>query len=70
MQHAFWLTGRTGGIKDKQRIFGVHLFGLVFRAGFFDQIAPPQIAAFLPVDFAAGTFVHHHVFDALHVRIF
>ena len=69
VQHAFWLTGGTGGIQDEQRIFGVHLFRLVFRAGFLNQIAPPQVAPFLPVDFAAGTLEHHHVFDTFDVRI-
>jgi hypothetical protein len=42
----------------------------VLVAGVRNQIAPPQVAAFLPVDFAAGTFEDHHVLNAFHVRVF
>ncbi len=47
-----------------------HLFRLMLVAGLRNQVAPPQVATFLPVDFAAGTLEHHHVLDAFHVRIF
>ena len=70
VQHPFRFTGGARGIEDEQRIFGVHLDGAVFGAGVRHQIAPPQIAAFLPVDFTAGTFQDHDVFNAVYVRVF
>lgn len=42
----------------------------MFGAGVRNQVAPPQIAAFLPVDIAAGAFQDHHVLNAFHVRVF
>ena len=70
VQHPFRFTGGAGGIEDEQRIFGVHFDGPVFGAGVRNQVAPPQIAAFLPVDIAAGAFQDHHVLNAFHVRVF
>ncbi len=70
VQHAFRFAGGTGGIKDKQRIFGIHRDGLMLAAGVSNHIVPPQIAPFLPVDIPAGTFEHHHVLDGFHVRVF
>ncbi|CPR70395.1 Uncharacterised protein [Salmonella enterica subsp. enterica serovar Bovismorbificans] len=70
MQHAFRLAGGAGGIKDKQRIFGIHRFRLVLRAGFFNQIAPPQVAAFLPVNVVAGALQDDHMLNASDIRVF
>ncbi len=70
MEDAFWLAGGAGGIKDKQRIFRVHLFRLVLVAGVFNQVAPPQVAPLVPVDFAAGALKHNDVRDGFYARVF
>ena len=70
MQHAFRLPGRPGGVENKQRIFGVHLFRLVLIAGLLNQVVPPQVAPFLPVDFSASTLQYHHMLYAGDVRVF
>src|SRR5699024_8285166 len=70
MQHTFWLTGRTGGVENKQRIFGVHLFRLVLIARLLNQVVPPQVAPFLPVNFPASTLQYHHMLYAGDVRVF
>ena len=70
VQHALRLTGGTGGIKDKQRVFRVHLGWLVLVAGFFHQVVPPQVAAFVPFDVTASALQYDHVFDGFDVRVF
>ena len=70
VQHPFRFTGGARGIEDEQRIFGVHLDGPVLGAGIGHQVAPPQVAAFLPVDFAAGTFQDHDMLNTVDVRVF
>ena len=70
VQHAFRLTGRTGGVENKQRIFGVYFFRLVLIAGLLNQVVPPQVAPFLPVNFPASTLQYNHMFNAGDVRIF
>ncbi|SAF30017.1 Uncharacterised protein [Enterobacter cloacae] len=70
VQHAFRLAGRTGGIKNEQRIFRVHLFRLVLVARVLNQVAPPQIAPLVPVDFAAGTLKDDNAADRVDVRVF
>ena len=70
MQHAFRLTSGSGGIKDKQRIFRVHLFRLMLVACVFNQIAPPQVSALVPVNVAARAFEDNDVMDGFHVRVF
>ncbi|CCJ90048.1 hypothetical protein BN132_1976 [Cronobacter turicensis 564] len=70
VQHAFRFTGRAGGIENKQRIFGVHFHRLMMRAGFFDQLVPPEIAPFMPFGIPAGAFKHHHMFHAGDARVF
>ncbi len=70
VQHAFRLAGRAGGIEDEQRVFGVHFHRFMLVIRFFNQIAPPQVTTFLPVDFAAGAFEYHYVLDAGDVRVF
>ncbi|CCK08659.1 hypothetical protein BN128_2722 [Cronobacter sakazakii 696] len=70
MQHAFRFTGRAGGVENKQRIFGVHLDGLMVRAGFLHQFAPPEIASFMPFDVSAGAFQYHHMFHTGDARVF
>ncbi|SAG08534.1 Uncharacterised protein [Enterobacter hormaechei] len=70
MQHAFRLTGGAGGIQDKQRIFRVHLFRLMLVARVFNQIAPPQVAPLVPVDFAARALEDNDVVDGFYVRVF
>ncbi len=70
VQHAFRLAGGAGGIEDEQRIFGVHLFRLMLVAGFLNQVVPPQVAALVPVDFAAGTLEDDDVADGVDVRVF
>ncbi|MNL32221.1 hypothetical protein D3C87_1540560 [compost metagenome] len=39
-------------------------------AGFFNQIAPPQVAALFPLDVAAGAFKDDDVGDGFDVRVF
>ncbi|CCK04012.1 hypothetical protein BN129_2760 [Cronobacter sakazakii 701] len=70
MQHAFRFTGRAGGVENKQRIFGVHLDGLMVRAGFLHQFAPPEIASFMPFDVSAGALKHHHMLHAGDAGVF
>ncbi|CCJ99693.1 hypothetical protein BN130_2403 [Cronobacter malonaticus 507] len=70
MQHAFRFTGRARGVENKQRIFGVHLDGLMMRAGFLHQLAPPEIASFMPFDVSAGAFQYHNMFHAGDAGVF
>lgn len=70
VQHALWLAGGAGGIKDKQRIFRVHRFRLMLVAGLLNQVAPPQVAALMPFNGIAGALQHNHAVDAVHIRVF
>ncbi len=56
MQDALRLAGAAAGIKDEQRVFGVHDFGLAAGAGDGQpgQVVIPVIAAFLHVHRLAG----------------
>ena len=70
VQHALRLAGRSRGIKDKQRIFRVHLFRLVVRTGAVHAFVPPAVAAVLPGDLIAGAFQHHHMLHAGDAGVF
>ncbi|CZW15883.1 Uncharacterised protein [Enterobacter cloacae] len=70
MQYAFRFAGGAGGIEDKQRIFRVHLLRLMLVACFFNQVAPPQVTPFIPVDLATGTLKDDNVAYGFDVRVF
>ena len=70
VQYAFRFTRRAGGIEDKQRIFRIDFNRLMFRAGVSGERVPPQVTAFVPVNFPTGPFKHHDVFNGFHVRVF
>jgi len=61
---ALGLPGRTGGVKDEQRIFRVHFFGLAVTVRFGHQFFVPDISAFLHVNGCSGAFHNHHGFHA------
>ena len=53
----------AGGVKDVERIFGIHGLGGASGLGCGDQVVPPVIAAFDHVDRRAGAPVDDHVLD-------
>ncbi|MCY1554476.1 hypothetical protein D9M68_910500 [compost metagenome] len=60
MHHALGLTGRSGGVQDKQRIFSIHdLWHIIDRCG-IQQGGNPFITAFLHCDCRTGTLYHQH----------
>jgi hypothetical protein len=54
VQHTFWLSGRTRGVKDKQRVLGRYLLGRAIGRGCLAGLVIPGVAAFYPIDRSAG----------------
>ena len=54
VQHALRLAGRTGRVKDEQRIFGVHFFARAIVGYTFLDLVQPVVAAVDPADVLAG----------------
>ena len=65
MQHAFRLAGGARGVKNEQRILGVHDFGIAFLADRPGRLVIADVALFVPGDFAVRA-PHHE--NAMHVR--
>ncbi len=53
VQHALRFSGRAGGVEDKKRVFGIHLFARAVGRLFVHHCAF-DIAPFNPCDFRAG----------------
>ena len=60
MQHAFGFAGGAGGVKNEQRIFGVHFLGGAVLTGFFHELVIPDIVFFIPVNLTAGAAHGEH----------
>jgi len=60
MHNTLGLSGRTGGVKDEQRIFRVHFFRFAVFVRFGHQFLVPDVAAFCKGNLRSGAFHNHH----------
>ena len=69
MQHALRFTRRSRGVKDEQRVFGVHL--LAGAIGIYPGLdfVQPLVTPVDPVDIGAGMLDHEHLLERLDRRI-
>ena len=63
VQHALGLAGGARGIKNEQRVLGVHLFRLAGVIRGLADFVIPDVAAFLHGNRFAGAAHHHRGFD-------
>ena len=63
MQHALRFAGAAGGVKDEQRVLGVHRFGGANGVGCVESVVPPNIAAVCHGDGGAGAFDDENFLD-------
>ena len=59
MENAFWLSRRTGCVKNEERMFAVQFFGGTIRIDSSHQFMPPMIATGFHMNLAAGTANHN-----------
>ncbi len=67
VQHALGFTRRTRGVEDEERILGIHRLGRALGRHLGGDLVPPDVAAGIPADLAAGVLYHQHL---LHARAF
>ena len=63
VQNAFGFPRRARGVKNKQRVFGIHGLWRTFGAGGIHKGRIIHIAPLLPIDIPSRAFEHHHMFD-------
>ena len=63
MENAFGFSGRTGGVEDEQRVFGIEGFGVVGGGGFGGEVVPPKVTAFFHFDVLSGALEDDDGFD-------
>src|SRR5690554_3548608 len=54
-------AGRTGGVEDEERVFGVHFLGRTVTGLLVHYFVIPDVATVVPVNLAAGTLDHQHL---------
>ena len=64
VQHALGFAGRTGGVQNEQRIFGIHDFGYTALYLPVNQIGVPVIT-FIHGNCRTSAFDYQHMLDAL-----
>ena len=65
MQYPFWFAGRTAGVKDVERIFGIHRLGRAICIDILHFPMPPGIPAFLDVNLVVGPAENDDSLDLL-----
>ena len=65
MQHTFGFTGAAGGIKNKQRILGIHYFRLTFDTDIrrSHQFVIPFVSAGFHFNLGISTFHNNNILD-------
>ena len=62
MQHAFRRAGGARGIKDKQRVLGLHFLRWTVSSHLFSRLVIPDVTVLLPGYVAARTAHHNNTF--------
>ena len=55
VHHPLGFASGTGGVKDEERVFGIHFFSRAISVSFGHPFMIPVVPAFDPVDRVAGT---------------